>query len=238
MPLPSVAQGGVLCVEIDLGPDMKGWWEVARSRISPGESATALRFHRRQDAVRHVVGRALTRVLLARELGITALTEEFSTNAWGKPMLPASGLEFNISHSGRFVWTAVGRMGALGIDVERVEATADHHDLSRIFHPAECSTIRTLPAQAARDAFHRCWTRKEAVVKAIGEGLSRPLSAFRVLTDVAPVDWLAEPPLTSAKGWTCIDLPSAAGYHASFAAMSPNLSITTHRLLVAKSLDT
>lgn len=237
MSLPSVGQGSVICVEIDLGRNMEEWWALARPRISAGESDRALRYHRRQDAVRHAVGRALARALLARALGMPELTEEFSTNAWGKPALPESGLEFSISHSDDVVWTAVSRAGAVGIDVERVDATADHHDLAGIFHPIECSAIRALPAQAARDAFHRCWTRKEAVVKAIGEGFSRPLSAFRVLTEVAAADWLAEPPVATAKGWTCIDLPSTTGYHASVAAMSPHLTITSHRMVATKSLD-
>ena len=236
-PIPSVTRGGAICIEIDLGRDLQAWWEVAAPWISARETATALRYHQRQDAVRHAVGRALTRMLLARELGIPKLTEEFSTNAWGKPVLPASGLEFSVSHSGRFVWTAVSRAGAIGIDIERVDATVDHHDLAGIFHPVECSTIRALPARAARDAFYRCWTRKEAVVKALGEGLSRPLTAFRVLTDVAARDWLVEPPVAAAKGWTCIDLPSKAGYHVSVAAMSPKLNITFHRAVGSESLE-
>ena len=205
--------------------------------VSAREMATALRYRRRQDAVRHVVGRALTRALLARELGIPKLTEEFSTNAWDKPVLPASGIEFSISHSGSFVWTAVSRAGAIGIDIERVDAAVDYHDLAGIFHPAECSAIRALPAQLARDAFYRCWTRKEAVVKALGEGLSRPLTSFRVLTDVAASNWLVAPPPTAAKGWTCLDLPSTAGYHVSVAAMSPELTIAFHRTAGSESLE-
>ena len=227
--MPSVTQGEAICIETELGRDLEAWWEVAAPWVSARETATALRYHRRQDAVRHVVGRALTRILLARELGIPKLTEEFSTNAWGKPVLPASGMEFSISHSGRFVWTAVSRAGAIGIDIERVDATVDYHDLAGIFHPVECSAIRALPARAARDAFYRCWTRKEAVVKALGEGFSRPLTAFRVLTDVAARDWLVEPPVAAVEGWTCLDLPNIAGYHASVAAMCPELTITFHR---------
>lgn len=237
MYLPSIAQDDVICVEIDLNRDMEGWWDVARPWISAGESARALRYRRHEDAVRHVVGRALARILLTRELGVSKLTDEFPTNAWGKPVLPESGLAFSIAHSGNVVWTAVSRAGAVGIDVERLDATADHHKLAGIFHPVECSAIRALPANSARDAFHRCWTRKEAVVKAIGEGLTTPLSAFRVLTGDAASDWLVEPPVTAAKGWTCIDLPGTTGYHASIAAMSPNLTITPHRLVATNSMD-
>lgn len=232
-----MTRGEAICIEIDIGRDLEAWWKVAAPWISARETAMALRYRQRQDAVRHAVGRALTRMLLARELGIPKLTGEFSTNAWGKPFLPASGLEFSISHSGRFVWTAMSRAGAIGIDIERVDSTVDHHDLAGIFHPVECSTIRALPARAARDAFYRCWTRKEAVVKALGEGLSRPLTAFRVLTDVAARDWLAEPPAAAAKGWTCTDLPSMAGYHVSVAAMSPKLAITCHHAAGRESLE-
>ena len=131
----------------------------------------------------------------------------------------------------------MSRAVAIGIDIERVDATVDYHDLAGIFHPVECSTIRALPTRAARDAFYRCWTRKEAVVKALGEGFSRPLAAFRVLTDVAARDWLVELPVAAAKGWTCIDLPSKAGYHVSVAAMSPKLTITSHRAVGTESLE-
>ena len=218
-----------MCIEVDLGENLEAWWIAAAPRISAGETATALRFHHRRDAVRHAVGRALIRMLLARELGIIRLSEEFSNNAWGKPNLPRSGLEFNISHSGNLVWVALSRAGAIGIDVEWVDASVDHKDLARIFHPLECSAIWALPEAEARDAFYRCWTRKEAVIKALGEGLSRPLTTFRVLTDVTADDWLVEAPLSDGPGWTCFDLPSLAGYQVSVAAKSPRLSITFHR---------
>ena len=222
---------------MDLGQDLEAWWQVATPWLSARETATALRYYQRQDAIRHAVGRAVTRVLLARELGIPRLTEEFSTNAWDKPFLPASGLEFSISHSGRFVWTAISRAGAIGIDVERVDATVDHHDLAAIFHPVECSNIRALSGQSAREEFFRCWTRKEAVVKALGEGFSRPLATFRVLTDATVRGWLAEPPLGAAKGWTCADLPSMAGYNVSVAAINPKITITSHRAVGTKILE-
>jgi 4'-phosphopantetheinyl transferase len=225
--LPVIAEDGVICVEVDLGRDLETWLEAARPWITASESARALRYYRRQDAVRHVVGRALARLLLARELGRPALTEEFSTTAWGKPVLPASGLEFSISHSGNIVWTAVSRAGPVGIDVERVNATVDHHGIAGIFHPVECRAIRALPAHAAREAFYRCWTRKEAVVKALGRGLSMPLQAFRVLTGAAASDWLAEPPAGASRNWTCIDLPSPNEYHASVAAVGPDLTIAS-----------
>lgn len=228
--LPPIPQGFVSCVEADLDRDGAGWWDAAWSRISAGERAGAERFHRRRDALQHVVGRALARVLLARELGMPALTEEFQTTPRGKPLLPDSGLEFSISHSGSIVWTAVSRGGAVGIDAERVNPATDHHDLAGFFHPVECRAIRSLPATAAREAFYRCWTRKEAVAKAVGAGLSLPLQVFRVLTGTAAAGWLAEPPAPSSNGWTCSDLPTKTGYHASVVVMSADFTITAHRV--------
>ena len=230
-------QGEAICIEIELDRDLAAWSEMFAPWVSAREAATAQRFRWRLDAVRHLVGRALTRIVLAHELQIPKLTEEFSTNAWGKPVLPTSGMDFSISHSGRFVWTAVSRSGTIGIDIEQVDTTVDHHDLAGIFHPVECGTIRALPARAARDAFYRCWTRKEAVVKALGEGISRPLAAFRVLTDAAARDWLVEPPVGVAEGWTCLDLPYTAGYNASVAAMSPELTITFHRAACSERME-
>lgn len=178
------------------------------------------------DAVRHVVGRALVRSLLSRELGVAALSAEFLANPWGKPELPGCGIEFSISHSGNAVWVALCRGIAVGIDVESQDAVADPHGMADVFHPAERAALLELPAADVQSAFLRCWTRKEAVIKALGEGLSRPLGSFCVRTDACAGDWLTKMPEGGVAGWTVVDLPVAAGYHASVAAMAPGLAMT------------
>ncbi|MEI6666777.1 MAG: 4'-phosphopantetheinyl transferase superfamily protein [Acidobacteriota bacterium] len=229
-PTPKVERGEVLCVEVDLGQDEERWWELAAPRITAGEAARTRRFYRRRDAIRHAVGRALIRTMLARQLGRPAVDNELATNAFGKPALPASDLEFSISHSGDQIWVALSCAGAVGIDVERINDAADHCGLADVFHPEECLEIRASTPRDARDAFYRGWTRNEAVVKALGLGLSLPLSDFRVLTGTAVSGWLVEPPSTAPDGWSCFDLPHTAGYHASVAVTSPDVAITAHRL--------
>lgn len=205
-PLPLV-NAELICVGIDLEGNSEGWFAAAQSWVTIAERVRARSFRQRMDSVRHLVGRALVRSILSRELGEMALSVEFVTNSWGKPMLPGSGFEFSISHSGNAVWVALCRGIAVGIDVERVDNVADPYVLAEVFHPAERVALMGLPADEAQSAFFRCWTRKEAVIKALGEGLSRPLSSFCVRTDERARDWLVEVPEAMVEGWTSVDLP-------------------------------
>ena len=227
LPLP-LAGAGLVCVGIDLKGNAEDWWAAALPWVTTDEQTRARRFHQRMDVVRHLVGRALIRVLLAREFGAAALSAEFVANPWGKPTLPGSGFEFSISHSGNAVWVALCRGFAVGIDVERADTVTDPHALADVFHPTERAELLLLPAVEAQCAFLRCWTRKEAVVKALGEGLSRPFSSFCVRTDECASDWLVEVPEAKAEGWTSADLPVSTGYHASVAVMAPCFPITCH----------
>lgn len=227
LPLP-LADRELACFGIDLKDNAEGWWTAALPWATAGEEARARRFHRRMDALRHIVGRALVRSLLSRELGVAAASAEFVANPWGKPALPGCGIEFNISHSGNAVWVALCRGIAVGIDVESGEAVADPHGLAQVFHPAERAALGELPAEEVPGAFLRCWTRKEAVIKALGEGLSRPLASFLVRTGECAGGWLAEAPEGGGAGWTVADLPLLAGCRASVAAMVPGLTVTWH----------
>lgn len=229
-PVPPLTDNAVLCVVVDLAGDNDNWLDAARRYVTPGELAQAGRYHRQADATRHLVGRALARGLLARELGRPRLNEEFAANPWGKPLLSGCAYQFNISHSGERVCLALSRGIAVGIDIERDEAATDPHTLAEIFHPAECAAIQALPLAAARDMFLRCWTRKEAVVKALGEGLSMPLANFRVRVDAHPADWLSDAPDGFPQGWTCRDLAVGDGYHASVAAACHGLFFSCHRI--------
>lgn len=228
--LPPLAGDGVLCVILDLAGKTEEWLEFARQLVSAGELARAARFRLRGDAARHLAGRALARTLLARVLGRTALREEFAVNPWGKPLLPSCGHEFSIAHSGDLVCLALSRGIDVGIDVEQAVAAADAYPPAEIFHPAECAAIRAQAPAAAREAFLRCWTRKEAVVKALGQGLTQALDSFRVRVDACSGGWLEEAPASPAQSWTCADLPVAAGYHASVAANQGGLFFSCQRL--------
>jgi 4'-phosphopantetheinyl transferase len=107
-----------------------------------------------------------------------------------------------------------------------IAACSDPFPLADALHPEERADIHRHGATQAAQRFLRCWTRKEAVVKADGRGLSCPLDGFRVRTDDSPGGWLLIPPPGNATAWACHDLPAPPGYHASLAARCATLQVT------------
>lgn len=162
--------------------------EAARGRLfahlSEDEVARALRFVFDRDRHRYVVARGRMREILARILGTTAAALRFSYSVHGKPSLSAAGaqLHFNLSHSDGLAALGVSHTRELGVDVEH-ERPLKEDIAERFFSIGEVAALRALPESEQLEAFYRCWTRKEAVVKAIGEGLSRPLDSFDVTLD-------------------------------------------------------
>ncbi|HWI09093.1 MAG TPA: 4'-phosphopantetheinyl transferase superfamily protein [Solirubrobacteraceae bacterium] len=191
--------------------------------LDDSERARAERFVRLEDHDRFVLAHAALRLLLARCLGVEPATVRYAQRAHGKPGLGAdlARLEFNMSHSGRLGLLAVARDRPVGVDVEAVRGMADALSIADTqFSALEREALRALAPSERRPAFFRCWTRKEAVIKADGEGLGRPLSSFDV--DLAPGSTAA---LTSfdgrpaeLAGWSLRDLAAPPGYVAAGAA--------------------
>ena len=193
----ATAQTAWHCVRGDYGlpPDEVHVWRANLNQpqdrmnlfgqiLSHEERARALRYHFEADRNRCIIGRALSRLLLAHCLGESPQGLRFTHNRFGKPAL-ATGhgpqLEFNLSHSGDWILIALSRGRALGVDVERQkEDMATEAIAARFFSPIECSALSALPAALRGAAFFSCWTRKEAYIKARGDGLSLPLDAFDV----------------------------------------------------------
>jgi 4'-phosphopantetheinyl transferase len=152
--------------------------------LSSSERARADRFYFEADRKRHIIGRGLSRVLLGQSLGIPASALEFEHNEHGKPALRRDihpPLSFNISHSGDLVLVATAAGRSLGIDVERMQPTMATAEIAaRFFSVQERATLAALPADERCAAFFACWTRKEAYLKARGDGLSLPLDQFDV----------------------------------------------------------
>lgn len=228
LPWPAIAGDEVFCAGMSVR-DLDAWWPSAFKRASAGERANAERFLHREDALRHLAGRAACRSLLAAQLAVegqadlTALEAEFTVNAWGKPALAHGRFDFSISHSGDQVWLAAARAHSVGIDVQQADPRVQAHELGdAFFHPFEAAAIRGSRALGETQAtFLRCWVRKEAVVKATGRGLSIPLSAFAVATGGDTTEnWLRSPPdLPGFQGpWMTRDLPAPDGYAAAVAA--------------------
>lgn len=153
--------------------------------LSGDERLRAERFRFEQDRRRFSVGRGLLRVILARYLGVAPSRMEFRFGPYGKPALAGlssgDGFRFNVSHSHGLALYAFGRHGEVGVDLEYVRPVPDADEIAeRCFAPGERAALRALPPRERHRAFFRCWTRKEAYIKAVGDGLTRRLDGFEV----------------------------------------------------------
>ena len=124
---------------------------------------------------------------LARILGVRRKRLLSTMAPGGKPTLRApagEGLAFNLAHSGGQALITVGRTESLGIDIEVMRPMADWLDIAnRTFAPGEVNALLSLPSHKQIDGFFVCWTRKEAIIKFWGEGLSVDLASFEVSLD-------------------------------------------------------
>ncbi len=148
--------------------------------LDEGERARAERFRFGRDRGRFIARRAFVRRVLAGYLDAEPATISIHTTARGKPELDAShGLCFNASHSDVLVVLAVTRGCRVGVDIERIRPLDDPIGLARgILTGSESARLAELPPAARSTFFLTLWTRKESVVKAIGDGLSIPLDSF------------------------------------------------------------
>ncbi len=151
-----------------------------QSALSELDAARIGRLVRPQDRALAITGWGLLRILLARETGREPGDVEFRTNAYGKPFLDA-GPHFNMAHSGGAVLIGLADGGRLGVDLEAYRAVRDLDTLvEQNFAEEERAEFRALRDSEREAAFFRGWTRKEALVKAVGKGLSTPLDSFAV----------------------------------------------------------
>ncbi len=253
--LPRVDDATLVCVGVRLDGDATEWIAAAAPFTTERERAHAGRFVHAVDAARHLVGRAIVRrTLMANRRTLmadrrTLATDlDFPRTRWGKPVCPPrhaedgqdpdgvpAVIDFSISHAGAMVWAAFCRAGYVGIDVEETRALPDLPGLAAQLHPCERDAIRALPATERAAAFYRCWTRKEAVLKALGRGLSLPLHGFQVHTGAIGADWLVSLPREDAQAgdgaapaWTTRDIDAGPGYQCSVAARAAHLPVAVH----------
>ena len=149
------------------------------AHLSDDETARAARFVFEHDRNRFIAARGRMREILARAVKRPPSDLKFSYSAHGKPSLGSNPLRFNLSHSNAIAALVATRDYEIGVDVEHVRPLKE--DVAgRFFSPRENAVLRALPEREQLGGFYRCWTRKEAIVKAIGEGLSHPLDSFDV----------------------------------------------------------
>lgn len=205
-----------------------------RGLLAPDELERAARFRFERDRSRYITGRGILRLLLAHYTGEAPDRLEIAYGANGKPELGAGGLQFNLAHSGDVALYAFSSAEEVGVDVELADPSfAGERIPEHFFSASEVATLRALPVEDQPAAFLRCWTRKEAFIKARGDGLMLQLDAFDV-TLVSRHDaaltrtrWSRSEP----GQWSMADLSDEQGrFIAAVARRSTNLTVTTRSI--------
>jgi 4'-phosphopantetheinyl transferase len=158
--------------------------EKYRASLSVDEQERADRFYFREDRNHYIASRGILRLLLGWYTNRRANDLRFDYGAQGKPSLGNhvnSAVTFNLSHSQGLAVYAFALRRQLGVDVERIRPNIAIEEIAeRYFSPNEMSELRAVPPGDRREAFFLCWTRKEAYIKARGEGLRIALDSFDV----------------------------------------------------------
>lgn len=204
--------------------------------LSEEEMTRYRRFLSPRKAVEFAAARVALRGILGRYLGMPPASIPIAQEVFGKPILGkdiphGADFQFNLSHCAHLALVAVARHRRVGVDVEREEPARPMQALARrFFAPRESAALDALKPELYVEAFYRCWTAKEAYVKAVGMGLHLPLDRFAV--EVNP-----ESPLRLLEGgdenahWTFHELPVGPGLKAACVVEGEGLLLQMHDLM-------
>jgi 4'-phosphopantetheinyl transferase len=198
--------------------------EALAATLSADERERARRFAFEAPRNQFTVARGLLRALLGGYLDVPPSSLAFVNGPQGKPALSggATGLHFNISHTPGLALFAFTTVGEVGVDVEQLRQRLNHLDLAaRFYAPEETNALRALPAETSMQGFLNAWTRKEALLKAMGVGLSFGSERVEVtLLPGAPVRVVGiDGDEAAAARWSLTALEPAPGYVAALAAL-------------------
>jgi len=156
-----------------------------QSTLPTDERERASRFRTEELRHRFIVSRIVLRRILSGSLGVEPDRIQLRTDADGKPCLADScGIEFNLAHTGDLMLVAVTCGIPVGVDVERIRQLNDSQAIARrFFTQREANWLQRVNAAGLNRAFFSLWTRKEAILKATGEGISSGLDSLELLND-------------------------------------------------------
>lgn len=200
--------------------------------LSEDERVRAERFYFERDRKHFTVARGVLRTILGRYLNIEPKQLKFSYGFRGKPALDNtqadSRLQFNLSHSHGLALYAVTRDRQIGIDLEQIRPTSDLEKLAkRFFSSREHAEICSLAPNQKQEAFFNAWTRKEAYLKATGEGLAQLEQIEVSLVPGEPAALLnIQQDSQAAARWSLQSLIPATGYVAALAAEGHDWHLT------------
>jgi 4'-phosphopantetheinyl transferase len=182
--------------------------------LDAGERSRAHRFVFEKGRDAFIASHGWLRTLLGRYLRADPRGIRFVLGERGKPAIPGFPLHFNLSHSDTMAACAVTRENEVGIDIERIRPMDDIENIARrFFHAEECRKLLALPQPEHALAFFRCWTRKEAYIKAIGDGLFAPLDGFEVtLAPAEPVAFVQIDNRPATAEWSLFEFDAGPDY--------------------------
>jgi 4'-phosphopantetheinyl transferase len=205
--------------------------QIAAGVLTGAEQARAARFAQPEDRIRFQLGRLAVRVLLSRYQGRPVDEIRVGADAQGKPQASgaasAAGIQFNLSHSGEWILAAFGLGMAVGIDVEQMRCERARAELAQYFMSAgEWRAWRQLDEAQRCAAFFKCWTSKEAFLKAHGIGLRSALRSIEVSVDPAqPAQLLDAPRELAPQDWRLHTIAAAAEHAATLAVASVSAQV-------------
>ena len=210
---------------------------VFGASLSEGERMRAKKFRFQQHKSRFIVGRGLLRAIMSHYLQVEPARVEFKYNLQGKPELTrpfdSSGIHFNLAHSEDLALFTVTTIGPVGIDVERIQANKDARELVKWFcSPCEQELFENLAPQEKQLAFFNLWTRKEAFLKATGEGIAQLLSQVEVAFQPGkPARFIAvSGDSERASRWSVRDLSLGPDFAAAVAIQAKNFRLRCLKL--------
>jgi len=211
-----------------LGANEPHWFSL----LSSEEHARAARFIPKHARQHFVLTRAVLRTVLGAYLAADPKKLVFQTSEQNKPSLGPlhadSGISFNVAHSGALALLAFSRRRELGVDVEQIRRDVDVESIARrFFSPHELKQLAAVAAEDRVEAFFRCWTRKEAYIKAQGEGLGLPLDQFDVSVAAGSDSALlaTRPDGAEAARWSLCDVAIDLGYVAALCVAGHDFSV-------------
>lgn len=210
--------------------------ERCATLLDSAEIIRAGRFLRDEDRARYMTSHAALRLILGATLGLSPDTLDIGQDDSGRPYLTnpvERRYDFNLSHSGRYALIGLARSARIGVDVEARRPLPDALRIAKShFAPDEAAALADLPRDAREEAFFGLWTRKEAVVKALGAGLSLPLNDFTVTVPPAAPRVLHQHPTIAgtADGWTLMDLAVGGDASATVAVTGRNTEINVRHM--------
>ena len=197
--------------------------------LAQSERERAERYHFDIDRRRFVIARASLRQILGRYVGVAAGDVALGYGAYGKPLLTNDhgdgGIRFNLSHSADIALCAIVQRADVGVDVEQVRREMDVQRIAaQFFSPDEQRLL--LESSDQHETFARIWARKEAYVKATGDGIGTDLQGFSV--SLAASSELRDPSRADLRRWTVREIAAPSGYAAAVVSSEP-LKVTEFR---------